>query len=80
MYLVLAKDNTYTLYRQFEVISRGTYEDDTVSQTVRLDGDGGFTGSYGEDYSEVSLLFREGSYSLKKYSDTCLYINIPDSQ
>ncbi len=79
VYLVLGKDNTYMVYRQFEVISRGTYEDDTVSQTVRLDG-GGFTASYGEDYSEINLLSREGSYSMKKYSDTCLYINVTDSQ
>ena len=80
VYLVLGKDNTYMVYRQFEVISRGTYEDDTVSQTVRLDGGGGFTASYGEDYSEINLLSREGSYSMKKYSDTCLYINVTDSQ
>lgn len=80
VYLVMDEESTYTLYRQFEVISRGTYENDTVSKTVCLDGDGGFTASYGEDYSEINLLSREGSYSMKKYSDTCLYINVPDSQ
>ena len=80
VYLVLGKDNTYIVYRQFEVISRGTYEDDTVSQTVHLDGDGSFTGSYGDDYSEINLSAKDNSYSMKKYSDTCLYINVTDSQ
>lgn len=80
VYLVLAKDNTYTLYRQFEVISRGTYENDTLSQTVSFDGDGGFTGSYGDNYSEINLSAKDDSYSLKKYYDTCFYINVPNSQ
>lgn len=80
VYLVLGKDNTYMVYRQFEVISRGTYENDTLSQTIAFYGDDSFTGSYGDDYSEINLSAKDNSYGLKKYSGTCLYINVPDSQ
>lgn len=72
-YIVFDENGEYTLYRQFEILSQGTYTDDSETNTVTLSD--GNSLNYNQDYKILSCVFDDTWYKFEKFSNTLVYIN-----
>ena len=72
-YIVFEENGEYTLYRQFEILSQGTYTDDYETNTVTLSD--GNSLNYNRDYKILTCVFDDTEYKFEKFSNTGVYIN-----
>lgn len=72
-YIVFDENGEYTLYRQFEILSQGTYTDDCETNTVTLSD--GNSLNYNRDYKILNCIFDDTEYKFEKFSNTVVYIN-----
>ena len=72
-YIVFEENGEYTLYRQFEILSQGTYTDDGETNTVTLSD--GNSLNYNRDYKILNCVFDDAEYKFEKFSNTGVYIN-----
>lgn len=72
-YIVFDENGKYTLYRQFEILSQGTYTDDRETNTVTLSD--GNSLNYNDDYKILNCTFNDTRYKFEKFSNTLVYIN-----
>ena len=72
-YIAFEENGEYTLYRQFEILSQGTYTDDGETNTVTLSD--GNSLNYNRDYKILNCIFDDTEYKFKKFSNTGVYIN-----
>ena len=74
-YIVFEENGEYTLYRQFEILSQGTYTDDGETNTVTLSD--GNSLNYNRDYKILNCIFDDTEYKFKKFSNTKIGNTIP---
>lgn len=80
LYIVLQKDGSYTLYRQFELLAEGTYQVDRTTDGVSIlslaSGGASSTGLAIHGDSVLLLDDSGDSNVFQKISDTPLFINL----
>ncbi len=64
-YIVFEENGEYTLYRQFEILSQGTYIDNSETNTIILSD--GNSLNYNENYKILNCIFDDTEYKFENF-------------